>query len=82
MKYPAPVLSLENSSNVLAQLHVAFLSKLGIMKTFAMVMRSALPYLGGLNLHSLETEAIAQVTLYLVLACNTEIPKSRFYNQL
>ena len=36
------------------------------MKMFLVVMRSALAYLGGLNLQLLETEVIARVTHHLV----------------
>ena len=74
MKYPAPILSLENSSNVLAQLHTALLPKLGVMKTFSVAMRSVLAYLGELNLQSLEIELIAQVTHHLVSLHEAEIP--------
>ena len=74
MKYPALVLSLENGSNVLAQLHAVLLPKLGVMKTFPMAIRSELAYLGGLYLQSLETEVIAQVPHHLVSLYKAETP--------
>ena len=66
MKYPAPVLYLNKDVNVLAKLHVAVLPKLGVMKTFPIVIRSLLTFLGGLNLHLLKVEAITQAIYYLV----------------
>ena len=74
MKYLAPVLSLENGSNVLGQFYAALLPKLGVMKTFPIAMRSALAYLGGLNLQSLEIEVIAQATYHLVSLHKVETP--------
>ena len=52
--------------NILAKLHAALLPKLGVMKTFSVIMRSLLTFLEGLNLQLLEVEAIAQAIHHLV----------------
>ena len=59
LRYPAPVLSFTKDSNILAKLHTALLPKLGVMKTFLISLRSMPVHLGGLNLQSIEVEAIA-----------------------
>ena len=66
IKYPAPVLSLDHDSNVLADLHAAMLPKLRVMRTFPTVMRSVPSFLGGLNLKRLEVETIAQSLHHLI----------------
>ena len=60
------MLSLLPNTNTLKELNSALLPKLGVMKTFLLAMRSAPTYLGGLNLQSLEIEAIAQAIHHLV----------------
>ena len=74
MKYPAPVLYLNKDVNVLAKLHAAVLLKLEVMKTFPIVIRSLLTFLGGLNLQLLEVEAIAQVIHHLVSLYSLDTP--------
>ena len=60
--------------NVLAKLHTTLLPKLGVMKTFPVIMRSLPTFLGGLNLQRLEVEAITQVIHYLVSLYSSETP--------
>ena len=60
------MLGFEPNTKTLKKLHLVLLSKLGIMKTFPLVMRSALTYLGKLKLQSLEIEVIAQAIHHLV----------------
>ena len=72
MKYPAPVLSFPTDMNVLAKLHAALLPKLGVMKTFPMIIRSLPTFLGGLNLQLLKVEAIAQAIHHLILLYSSE----------
>ena len=50
LKYPTPVLSFNTDMNVLVKLDAALLPKLGVMKTFPVIMRSLPTFLGGLNL--------------------------------
>ena len=52
--------------NILAKLHAKLLPKLGVMKIFLLVMRSAPSYLGGLNLQSIEIESIVQAIYHLI----------------
>ena len=60
--------------NVLAKLYAAFLPKLGVIKTFPVIMRGLPTFLGGLNLQLLEVEAIVQAIHYLVPLYSSETP--------
>ena len=60
------MLSFPSNTNTLKKLHSALLLKLGIIKTFPVAIRSVPTHLGGLNLHSLEIEMIAQMIHHLV----------------
>ena len=66
LKYPAPVLSFNHDSNILADLHAAMLPKLRVMRTFPIAMRSVPSFLGGLELKRLEVETIAQSLNHLI----------------
>ena len=72
MKYPALVLSVDYNLNVLSDLHKAMLPKLKVMRTFPIVMRSVLQFLGGLNLRRLEIEVIAQSLHHLISLYSTD----------
>ena len=74
LRYPAPVLSFTKDSNVLAILHTALLPKLGVMKTFPIALRSLPVHLGGLNLQSIEVEAIAQAIHHLISLYTADTP--------
>ena len=78
LKYPAPVLSLAPNLNVLeklhAEVHAAFLPKLGVMKTFPSIMREIPAYLGGLNLHSVAVEALAQAINHFISLHEADAP--------
>ena len=58
--------------NILMKLYAAFLPKLGVMKTFPVIMRSLPTFLGGLYLQLLEVEAIAQAIHLLILLYSSE----------
>ena len=58
--------------NILAKLHAVFLPKLGVIKTFPVIIRSLPTFLGGLNLQLLKVEAIAQAIHHLVLLYSSE----------
>ena len=60
--------------NILAKLHAKLLPKLGVMKTFPLVMRSVPSYLGGLNLQLIEVESIAQAIHHLISLYTAETP--------
>ena len=74
LRYPAPVLSFTKDSNILAKLHTALLPKLGVMKMFPIALRSMPVYLGGLNLQSIEVEAIAQAIHHLISLYTADMP--------
>ena len=74
LKYPAPVLSLAPNLNVLEKLHAALLPKLGVMKTFPLTMREIPAYLGGLNLHSVAVEALAQAINHFISLYEADAP--------
>ena len=58
--------------NVLVKLHAALLPKLRVMKTFPNMMRGVPDYLGGLNLHLVEVEALVQAMHHLILLCKVD----------
>ena len=58
----------------MAKLHTALLPKLGVMKMFPITLRSMPVYLGGLNLKSIEVEAIAQAIHYLISLYTANTP--------
>ena len=68
------MLSFAPSSNVLGKLHAALLPKLGVMKTFPTVMRRVPAHLGGLNLRSVEVEALAQAIHHLISLYEADTP--------
>ena len=74
LKYTSLFLSFAPDSNVLGKLHAALLPKLGVMKTFLTVMRSVPAYLGGLNLHLAEVEALAQAMHHLISLHEADTP--------
>ena len=74
LKYPSPVLSFELNSHVLDKLHTAMLPKLGVMKTFPVVMRGVPAFLGGLNLHLAEVEGFAQSIHHLISLYEANTP--------
>ena len=74
LKYPSPVLTFTSESDILLTLRAALLPKLGVMKTFPIVMRSAPVHLGGLNLQSVEVEALAQALHHLISLYAAETP--------
>ena len=53
---------------------MAVLPKLGVIKTFSIVLRSLLIFLGGLNLQLLEVEVIAQAIYHLVSLYSLDTP--------
>ena len=60
------------------KLHAALLTKLGVMKTFPMIVRISLALLGGLHLHSLDVEAMQKVIQHLAsLSLSDELDKTR-----
>ena len=67
-----PALKFDMSLNVLSKLHAKMLPKLVVMKTFPILMRSVPAFLGELNMHLLEVEAIAQAIHHLVVLCSTD----------
>ena len=73
LRYPAPVLNFTKDLNILAKLYTALLPKLGVMKMFPIALRSMPVYLGGLNLQSIEVEAIVQA-IYLILLYTADTP--------
>ena len=72
LKYPTPALHLDMSLNALSKLHAKMLQKLGVMKTFSILMRSTPAFLGGLGVHLLEVEAIAQAIHHLISLCSAD----------
>ena len=58
--------------NVLSKLHAKMLPKLGVIKTFPILMRIVPAFLGGMNMHLLEVEAIAQAIHHLVSLCSAD----------
>ena len=74
LRYPSPVVLFAPDSNILGKLYAALLPKLGVMKTFPIVMRSVPAYLGGLELHSAKVEALAQAIHHLISLCKADIP--------
>ena len=54
LKHPSPVLAFEINSYVLDKFYAALLPKLGVMKTFPVVIRGVPVFLGGLDLHLIE----------------------------
>ena len=66
LKCPSLALLFTANSNLLDKLYVVLLPKQGVVKTFPTAMRSALDYLGGLNLHLAEVEALVQVTHHFI----------------
>ena len=74
LKYPALLLSLDQDVNVLSKSHAALLLKLGVMKTFPIIIRTSPTFLGGLNLYQLEVEAIAQAIQNLVSLYSSNTP--------
>ena len=66
LKYHTLSLSLNEDLNILAKLCAASLFKLEVMKTFPAIIYMSLAFLGCLNLHLLEVEAITQVIQHVV----------------
>ena len=58
----------------MSKLHAALLPKLGVMKTFPIIMRTSPTFLGSLNLYQLEVETIAQAIQYLVSLYSSNTP--------
>ena len=68
------MLTFTSESNILSTLRATLLPKLGVMKTFPIVMRSTPVHLGGLNLQSVEVDALAQVLHRLISLYAAETP--------
>ena len=66
------MLSFAPNAHVLDKLHAALLPKLGVMKTFPIVMQSVAAYLGRLNLHLVEVELLAKAMCHLILLCEAD----------
>ena len=68
LRYATPVISFSLAYNHLALLHRALLPKLRVVRTFPIVMRLCPLSLGGLGLHSIEFESLAQaINLFVSL---------------
>ena len=67
LKYPFLALSFALNLNILGKLHAALLPKVGVIKTFSNAMRGVPDYLGRLNLHVAEVEALVQAMHHLIL---------------
>ena len=77
LKFGAPVPNFSLDYNHLALLHRALLPKLRVVSTFPVVMQFSPPIFGGLGLHSIEFESLAQsVNVFVSLyTANTPIKK-------
>ena len=74
LKFVALIISFKPEGNILAKLYATLLLKLYMMKTFLVSMRFCLVELGGLRLHSLEVESIAQAINHFFLLYIVDTP--------
>ena len=73
LKFSAPITCFKIGGNILSKIHAALLPKIRVMMTIPVAMRYSPVELGGLVLHSLEVESMAQAINNIVplhAACN------------
>ena len=67
-----PIMIFNIGSNILLKLYAVLLLKLRVIKTFPVAMRYSPKELGGLGLHSLEVELVAQIINHFASLCTTD----------
>ena len=74
ISFLSPVLTLDYDDNILAPLHKELLPKMHVMRTFPLIMRSALSELGGLDIGSLEVTTRLNAVHHLISLFNSKTP--------